>query len=164
MFGDKNNEVIGLTPNCYVDGITKIYNKQYLEDKFATLNRGLTVVMADVNDLTRINREFGFASGDDVLRTVARELTAFARGASVARVGGDEFAIVLQNHPRGELEAYLTRLRAALTDLRVEGCPGTAISVSIGAVCADGTAAELLRRADAMAYRAKASSNGICIE
>ncbi|TGV46710.1 GGDEF domain-containing protein, partial [Mesorhizobium sp. M2D.F.Ca.ET.160.01.1.1] len=72
------------------------------------------VVVFDLDNFKAINDEFGHAAGDEVLKVFARELAANLRSADVAaRMGGEEFALVLRRTLPETVEESAERIRAA---------------------------------------------------
>ena len=122
----------------------------------------LAVVMLDLDNFKFFNDAYGHVLGDQVLLQVADRLRATCRSYdTLARFGGDEFALVLSGiggASRGEIE---TRLRADLGGLLchpAEGASGIPIGVSVGVCLFPGDAAErgeALEQADARLRRAK---------
>ena len=120
------------------------------------------LVAADVDRLRRLNEALGHERADLVLAALGSRLNAaFSQDAAAARVGEDEFAIIL---PRGAVAAA-ERLREALEQpLRVAGFD-IYPTVSIGAVAVEGgpdapDAAELLRRVELAVEHAKSAGRG----
>lgn len=120
----------------------------------------------DLDGFKPINDAHGHAAGDEVLRQVARRLSAVLRAAdSIARIGGDEFALLLVNEDRSRppCEDVARRCHDALKEpVMVDGHPLT-IGLSIGWAVypEDGTDAHhLLTRADQAMYAAKAAAKG----
>lgn len=124
--------------------------------------RPLVVIMADIDHFKRINDRYGHATGDAALRAVATALQDTLRGAGdfVARLGGEEFAILVPE-ACGESAAILAeRLRSAIERVTVPvGERHIAVSASFGVAewhAAEKTLDAALSRADAALYRAKA--------
>jgi diguanylate cyclase (GGDEF)-like protein len=129
-----------------------------------TSGRPLSLLMVDVDHFKTINDRFGHAAGDEVLRTVARRLAEAVRlEDTVARLGGEEFAVLLPRLDRTAAAAVAERLRMVMAGapVVVEAAP-VRVSISIGGVTHGGapTAATasvdaLLERADRALYAAK---------
>ncbi len=118
------------------------------------------VAFVDVDHFKAINDRHGHAGGDAVLVAVARTLTGAVRVQDVvARIGGEEFAILLPNTPLPEALAIAERLRAAVEAMRVEIAAETlAVTVSVGLETSRAplaTVDDMLQAADAAMYRAK---------
>ena len=152
------------------DGLTGIANRRHIFDRLESLLEGLapdrgslSVVLLDVDDFKAINDRHGHPVGDRVLQALAASLAGMLRpGDEVARVGGEEFLLVLPRTDRDGAVRVAARLREALRDLRVAAGGGAPITItaSIGVATAgpgrDNPAA-LYAAADEALYRAKAS-------
>lgn len=115
------------------------------------------VLLLDVDRLKEINDTAGHGAGDDLLRRVGEALRTRVRSTDVvARLAGDEFAVMLPNAGRAEAEAVAADLVARLAGEQISGW---SISVSVGvtvfAAEAHDTAEDVLSAADAAMYRAK---------
>jgi len=116
--------------------------------------RSIAVVYLDLDRMKRVNDEHGHAAGDDVLRALARAARVTLRsGDTLARIGGDEFALLLLDASQVEAEAAVRRLRIRF---EAKTAPlGVSFSAGI-ALAGEGEAAEdLLARADVAMYREK---------
>jgi diguanylate cyclase (GGDEF)-like protein len=112
--------------------------------------KGLCIAVLDVDDLKLINDRSGHAAGDELLRaTSARWLSALRSSDYLARIGGDEFAVLLPDCPVDEAGVIVGRLRQAM-DI------GPTYSAGVAAWDGDEAAAALLHRADGALYTAKA--------
>jgi diguanylate cyclase (GGDEF)-like protein len=151
------------------DPLTGLANRRQFnlrgQDMFTLAQRShrpLTLLNLDIDDFKSINDNHGHAAGDAVLVQVADRLRACCRASDLlARVGGDEFVVLLPDTSTGlALDALLARLRTAI-DIVLPGV-GTPLKlrISIGVASCSGdtpTLDALMRQADAAMYRAKES-------
>jgi diguanylate cyclase (GGDEF)-like protein len=151
------------------DGLTSLANRALLEDR---LDQALTryrrsgeqvaLLMLDLDRFKQVNDTLGHNAGDALVKEVGERLRSLVRETdTVARIGGDEFAIV-QISPKGEADVrrLCERIIAAIRQPFVIGDREARVGVSIGAVFASrevAEASELLRKADITMYRAKAA-------
>ncbi|MCF6744506.1 GGDEF domain-containing protein [Blastococcus sp. KM273128] len=146
------------------DPLTGLYNRRYVDEELprqlAEHPGGLTVALLDLDHFKRINDTCSHEVGDRVLRTVAELLQEHVRtgpdGAFAARLGGEEFLVVLPGTEPGtavrDLEAVRRAIRSHPWDELTRGLPVTA---SIGTAHGGSTPADALGRADAALYAAK---------
>ncbi len=123
----------------------------------------LGVLVCDLDGFKKVNDEFGHPAGDRALKAVAGALKQGCRNFDyVARMGGDEFVIVLGEFDEASLPEHLSRFRTAVEATgREMGFPG--LSLSIGAIVADSgatDAAALLADADQKMYSDKRRRRG----
>jgi diguanylate cyclase (GGDEF)-like protein len=156
-----------LIDDAHQDELTQVANRKPLrarfhEMRYRALRSGgdLACLVVDLDGFKRINDTFGHHVGDEVLAAVAARLLAHVRATDfVARIGGDEFAVLLD---RAEQRAYgeiVERLERVLAEpLAIDGylVPISA-SVGLGTGAAEEATdlGELLKRADADMYRKK---------
>ncbi|MGX6447756.1 GGDEF domain-containing protein [Patulibacter sp. S7RM1-6] len=117
----------------------------------------VSIVMVDLDHFKAFNDAFGHAAGDRALEGTARALEGDARHDDiVARLGGEEFALVLSGADERDAISRAERVRARLADVRVPGAVRR-VTASFGIATFDGVESdeELVRRADASLYRAK---------
>jgi diguanylate cyclase (GGDEF)-like protein len=142
------------------DPLTGLLNRRaFFEAAEAAPAEAMVLVIADIDRFKLINDTRGHLAGDEVLRLVARMMhDALSRFGSLARVGGEEFALVSSGIPLDHLLSELVALRRhmAKTPLVV---PGGALSVTFSAGVAlrppGGTVTELYAEADRALYSAK---------
>ncbi|GAA0258623.1 diguanylate cyclase [Saccharothrix mutabilis subsp. mutabilis] len=149
------------------DRLTGLSNRQHFVTRLEAMHRsaagGITLYHLDLDAFNVVNNGMGHAKGDELLREVARRLkTVFSdERAVVARIDGDEFAVVVANRPdTPKVPQMVERITAALA--APMSC-GAALSTGIGVVDrpAQGwPAEELLRAANATLRRAKAKGKG----
>jgi diguanylate cyclase (GGDEF)-like protein len=165
--GNAENAMISvLAERATRDALTGLVNRRELFARFerelalARRGRALSLVVLDIDHFKRINDSHGHPAGDEVLRQVAHCLARSVRESDVvARVGGEEFAVLAIDATGPAAAAMAESLRKAIESLEIDvEQQRVAISASFG-VAAFGTESEidaLYRRADQALYEAKA--------
>ncbi|MEA2460728.1 MAG: hypothetical protein QOH90_905 [Actinomycetota bacterium] len=118
----------------------------------------LTVLFIDLDGFKAVNDTLGHSAGDELLRKVASQLSGSLRPAdTIARIGGDEFAILLEGSGLDAATSVVRRLQADSEKVVILGDRELTVRSSIGIVQAQGhaSAEELLRDADTAMYAAK---------
>ena len=146
-----------LEAQALADPLTGIANRRELERAFARLpdRMPFAFVAIDVDDLKPINDRWGHPAGDAAILGVANAITSVARrGDTVARVGGDEFAVLMLDASADAVDRLASRIHDAVRTLLLASGP---LSVSIGGcVAAPGSDTGLVQgMADAALYQAK---------
>jgi diguanylate cyclase (GGDEF)-like protein len=143
------------------DVLTKLYNRSFYVDEINRLERaGLeptTILIADLNGLKAVNDRLGHAAGDELLRRASEVFREVVEApAHAARIGGDEFAVLLPASDVREAAALVENIRRVV-DLNNQFYPGAPLSFALG--YAAGRPGERLeevaKRADQRMYRAK---------
>lgn len=154
------------------DPLTGLLNRRGLEPIWGTLvgqGIGLCVLgMLDIDHFKRINDEHTHASGDAVLRELARLMLQELRGGDhVARYGGEEFAVLLTGPDAAAARSVFERLRRVVQahDWSRIAC-GLQVTLSAGvvAVHADETFEHVVARADHLLYAAKAAGRNQVVD
>lgn len=152
-----------------LDFLTKLPNRRRLDDLmdqsiFATRQKGqpLCFVLADIDHLSRVNDQFGFSAGDNVLKTYAKEMKKHLVGAQVAaRFAGAKFAMMLPDTTAEETMEALEKFSASFKRIDwISGETGEPIGVltsSFGMGMLDGTESkeQLIDRVDRLLTDAK---------
>ena len=138
-------------------------------ERVSRIGGGLALVLIDLDDFKLINDHFGHHSGDQVLGAFATLLEAHIRDVDLAaRLGGEEFALLLPDADLAGAVTTASRLCRSLAEGPIAWTDGNALSLTGSFGVADfvpgDTAEELLRLADRALYRAKAGGkNRVCI-
>ncbi len=152
-----------------IDDLTGLYNRRGFADlgeQYLKLSRrsaqGITLVYLDLDRFKTINDTLGHHVGDRALLKVAEILkAAFRRSDIIARMGGDEFAVLALESSGDSAEMLLERLRERLAEFNRSNRQPYQLSVSLGMARCDGEERvrldELLSRADAAMYEEKRS-------
>ena len=153
-----------------IDPLTGLYNRRYAVSRLATIAQrahelaaGFAVLLVDLDRFKAVNDRHGHAGGDTVLVEIARRLTENLRAPDLlARIGGEEFLVVLPDCGADEAQAVAERLRRVIGDkpVRLSGGSEAHVTASIGVALAqslsdlqDGSTA--LECADRALMRAK---------
>ncbi len=147
------------------DSLTQLANRQEFESRLAAAvvqfkDRGLCVMFIDLDRFKIINDTAGHATGDEVLRQIARLLEAQVRESdTVARLGGDEFAVLLPGCSLARAQQVAEQIRAAveLWRLRKDGQEfSVGASIGVAAVTPElPDVSAVLQAADSACYDAK---------
>jgi diguanylate cyclase (GGDEF)-like protein/PAS domain S-box-containing protein len=148
------------------DPLTGLANRTMFQDRIDQAlrisERGVGVLWIDLDHFKEVNDIFGHEVGDEMLIAVADRLREVVRDTDdIARMGGDEFAVVMPNINEDEARMVAQRVLASLAD---RDAFRLAVGVSVGVGWqrhATGDGRALIRRADQAMYRAKATGGGI---
>ena len=156
-----------LKKEVFTDSLTGLYNRRYLLNKLeeiiekADINQEkLVICFIDVDDLKKINDSFGHIIGDRVLKIIGQTIHEVIRKDDVlARIGGDEFAVLFYNKSIEEAKKAIERVELALRDINLPDFPELRISISYGFAEWDSegpvSIEDLLRKADIEMYKQK---------
>jgi diguanylate cyclase (GGDEF)-like protein len=146
------------------DALTKLSNRRFFDERvafeFERAQRNqlpISLLVADIDHFKQFNDRYGHTRGDEVLKTVARQLLEGVRSRDiVCRYGGEEFALILPGANGAQAREIAESLRKAIEG---KGRSDGQITISVG-VASDpdqhfGNVTEFFRAADAALYRAK---------
>ena len=144
------------------DSLTGLYNRTFFEEEIKRLEKSrdypISILICDLDNLKVANDMFGHAQGDKLLKSAAEILKMSVRqGDIVARIGGDEFALLLPKTSEEVAEKVGRRISDTMTKFN-EASPLIPLSLSIGVATAEKPGSSLweaLREADDAMYRNK---------
>lgn len=147
------------------DSLTGLANRRALDTLLADLSarrQTFSVILVDVDGFKAFNDCYGHQVGDDALRRIAAMLRASLRFTTdrIARMGGEEFAVVLPQTAPEDARTMAERMRRSILDLQiphVKSPTGSVVSISAGVSTSSGdmAAADVIADADKALYRAK---------
>jgi diguanylate cyclase (GGDEF)-like protein len=141
-----------LVDAAYRDPLTGLANRRAFDERLTeAVSSPVALLLGDVDGLKDLNDTSGHDAGDEALRAVGAALMALEDdGALAARIGGDEFCLILPGTTRRDAELAA----AGLTEQLATGSPPVSVSWGVAVLCG-GTTGDLLRAADAAQYEAK---------
>lgn len=148
------------------DPLTGLRNRRALDLALEQPGRNVALVHLDLDRFKQVNDALGHAAGDHVLAEVGRRLLAASRRDDlVARIGGDEFVLLMPGMDRAEvalarMEAILSALGEPISWQGMGLSVGASAGMVLSATSPEAPGAVLLARADAALYAAKRAGRG----
>jgi diguanylate cyclase (GGDEF)-like protein len=148
------------------DPLTGVANRLGWQEALAALGgerrgTGAAIIMLDLDELKQVNDEHGHRAGDQMLRVVANALvSATRRRDTVARVGGDEFAVLLPNTDETSCLKVVRRIDDRIAALTPIGGRPVAASMGWASRPTNDRLDEVLQLADRRMYEAKRARTG----
>lgn len=149
----------------FIDNVTGLYNRNYWEgivngETFNIIEKNVTLIIIDVDNLKGINDKYGHMVGDKVIKIVGQGIKRCIREDDIGlRYGGDEFSVLLFNQDKNAAYKVVERIRGKISELAEELC----ISIEISAGIANNTSfkdmEELFDMADKDLYIEKGKKN-----
>ncbi|MGA7827900.1 MAG: GGDEF domain-containing protein [Geobacteraceae bacterium] len=143
------------------DPLTDLYNRGYFTEELERVERGrrfpVSIMVADLDGLKRVNDTLGHAIGDRLIQHAAQVIRSAVRGDDlVARIGGDEFAIILPGTDVATACEVRDRIRRSEALYNLE-CRNYVIGISVGIATVEraGSLTDALRLADERMYEEK---------
>lgn len=141
------------------DALTGLYNRGYFEEEMRRLDNPrfcpVSIIVCDVDRLKPVNDFWGHTEGDILLQAAAQAIKRPFRSSDVvARIGGDEFVVILPNTPRDTALQVCKRIMDSVKQYN-EACPKVPLSISLGVSTSDSMQNSLIdtfRKADHAMY------------
>jgi diguanylate cyclase (GGDEF)-like protein len=143
------------------DPLTGLMNRRALFEDYGsrTLGASTAVIVFDIDRFKSINDQYGHAAGDSVLKIFAEDILADIRGSQAARLGGEEFAVILDNVLPGRADRIANDIRRRFGARNIaigDNILQCTVSAGVAVGAPDGQPFEVvLNRADAALYDAK---------
>ena len=151
-----------------VDPLTGLYNRrsfmiiveQQLKKSLRSNQKNMHVIFIDMDGLKTINDQFGHSEGDAAIKEIAALLRQTFRSMDVlARIGGDEFLVFLQDTPEQNIQTVLKHLRSNVDNWNLNRAKPYDLKVSLGTAVHDPAnpcdAETLIKKADSLMYEEK---------
>jgi diguanylate cyclase (GGDEF)-like protein len=146
-----------------LDSLTGLHNRRSFHELLARevararrYERGLALIMLDLDDFKRVNDRIGHLAGDAVLAEVAERLRSVVRSTDLpARIGGDEFAVILPESSHEEAELLAGRIAKAVATEEIVNAGILKISAGVAELGPEDTATSLFELADNELYAVK---------
>jgi diguanylate cyclase (GGDEF)-like protein/PAS domain S-box-containing protein len=153
------------------DPLTGLYNRAYFEEEMSRMEksrfRSMGLILADVDGLKLINDTMGHKTGDGLLVVMAGIIKDNCRlGDMVARIGGDEFAVLLPNCEKAMIDGICQRIRETTSQYSQQN-PELPLSLSVGYAVRrmeETTMSEVYREADNNMYREKVKNHDVLVK
>jgi len=157
---------------AHVDNLTGLYNRNayldYTQKIISEENMPLAILVGDLNELKRMNDVYGHLAGDDLIIAVAKVINeAKPENAFVARVGGDEFVVLVPNCSEDEAIEFIKKSNAKCSSIRDEKYKAPSVSWGYSIMTSpEQSYNDMFAEADKMMYaykksRVEFSSSGI---
>lgn len=152
-----------LSELAHTDALTGLYNRRAYDQELAREWRrvqrngaALSVLLIDADHFKSINDQHGHAVGDRVLQALAALIQRSAREIDVAaRIGGEEFAVLLSDTGATSALNVAERIRSQIAQSDTMTVTGVTVSIGVATLAAEESAASLQHRADQALYMAK---------
>lgn len=163
LYRDSNNKYINSYQNSIRDPLTRLFNRSHFYDTLngvlpkTSAEQPLSVIVCDLDHFKRINDNYGHVQGDKVIQFAASVLQNHVRREDIAaRIGGEEFALLLVNTGAADALAIAERIRQMVS--REQDAVPERMTISMGVYTATHpqiSAEECVQRADKAMYDAK---------
>lgn len=150
------------------DTMTGIYNREFFEqimDKYNEyIDISVAIILCDLDELKYLNDNFGHKKGDVLIKEAAKLLNQyFIENAVVSRIGGDEFAIIIINLNKTQVESLFENISKEISEYNKKSKNNVKIKMSMGYAFSKysiGKMEELLAEADRNMYQDKRVKKG----
>lgn len=152
---------------AYIDVLTKLANRLAFEERMQSIQKNpkcdmLTIVVLDINRLKHVNDTYGHSAGDNLIQYAADHIrSTLGRVGKCYRIGGDEFAVILEDFSEQSLKMILQEFQESVAAADPGNPDGLSVSVGYASETekGDNFAYRLLEKADQAMYVQKEASH-----
>ena len=168
---DMKNQVSYMDTVAYQDALTHVKNKAWYDNVEKRVNDDISkgdaefgIVMADLNNLKKINDTYGHEHGNDYIFGACHKICVVYEHSPIFRIGGDEFVVLLENADFENREQLLSQIKSEFADTSSDEqrSPWRRYSVALGMAVYDKTTDremnDVFKRADELMYKDKVES------
>lgn len=144
----------------YHDSVTGVYNRMFFENELNRIdtksNLPISIIYGDVNGLKLLNDILGHEKGDELLKKTSEVLKRICRnGDTVARIGGDEFVVLLASTEAKDTEKIIKRIRKEMGNEKIAGIKGSISVASATKIYSEQDIRGVLKNAETEMYKVK---------
>lgn len=144
----------------YHDSVTGVYNRMFFENELNRIdtksNLPISIIYGDVNGLKLLNDILGHEKGDELLKKTSDVLKRICRNDdTVARIGGDEFVVLLANTEAKDSEKIIKRIRKEMGNEKIAGIKGSISVASATKIHSEQDIRGVLKNAETEMYKVK---------
>lgn len=164
--GVVNTKISQLKEDAATDALTGAVNRRSVQVLLETMEQEripFSVLAIDIDHFKRVNDTYGHPAGDKALVALVRVISQISRAQDViARVGGEEFLLILPNTPIDLAEVIAERVRSRIAALQIELVGSIQVSIGIASSGRKYAAEQVLQQADIALYQAKQQGRNRC--
>ncbi len=155
--------------NAYIDYLTQLPNRRGMYECYDKKKKDtfVSVFFIDIDNFKQVNDVYGHSVGDELLKILADHLKKTFHQASIFRIGGDEFVVIMEGK-KSETEAIgvANKLLEGLHYLDFRADVRSQLTLSVGIIVNQNSSAnldEILKKCDSAMYRAKQKGKNSCV-
>ncbi len=170
LVGHMKDQIADLSSRVYVDALTSVQNKAAFTSRIGDLQEQMydpdrplefAIGMFDCDDLKKINDRYGHEKGDLYLKASCRLICRVFKHSPVFRIGGDEFAVLLQNDDYRDRDALVEDFKKGREETRQAENEWERVHIAMGVAVydpkVDGSVNDTIHRADKLMYANKSA-------
>ena len=153
-----------MTRDANTDPLTGLYNRRYLYDYLNDhKSEPMSIYYMDLDFFKKINDTYGHACGDYILEATADTIREVFPDGMAARMGGDEFVIVIMGeHSKADIDRFTKAMMDAMGNVQYGDCQKVTISIGVASSSGNGTdIQDLINQSDSEMYKIKSRKHAL---